>query len=230
MTTRKKNELIPLSDAVAPVREQHRALIDAATEWQVGRDRQTDPDHFALICAGAADAWDDDVTPTRWTRMGVYHVMRCEIPNWCSAQRCLWPESLLEAMWEWFGFLHATGRLHRDSDPVAELRKPLACYGWLDQDGRKLSPDAPRAIECECFLPYRETAELLTELVRQCEHSGEAPLDRLRSAVGRPRRGWGGPPGAADPDELAYGEGGGRLDGFGSVGLLDDPPWDDDLP
>jgi hypothetical protein len=89
-------------------------------------------------------------------------------------------------MWAWFDFLHGTGRLDSASDPVAELRKPLACYGWLDQDGRPLPPDATREIPCECLLPYRETVELLDELVRQGERYGEDPLDRLRQLVGRP--------------------------------------------
>jgi hypothetical protein len=81
---------------------------------------------------------------------------------------------------------HATGRMHPASDPVAELRKPLACYGWLDQDGRKLPPDARQPIACGCLLPYWETTELLHELVRQCERRGDDPLDRLRELVGRP--------------------------------------------
>lgn len=174
-----------LSTAVAPVRERYRELIDAAIDWQRGRDRRTDPDHFALICAGSED--QREVTPTRWTRTGTYAVVRCGIPNWCSLERCLWPEEILHAVWDWFDFLHDTGRLDPDSDPVAELRKPLCCYGGLDQDGRPLD-GAPRQVECECFLPYRETSALLNQLAQQAERRGEDSLDPLRRAAGRPTR------------------------------------------
>ena len=184
MTT-PKYPLTELSDAVAPARERHRRLIDSAAAWSASHGRHTDPDHFALVCAGAENAWrPPDQTLTRWTRTGTHHVVRCDIPNWCSMNSTLWPASICEDLWDWFDFLHATGRLDSRSDPVAELRKPLACYGWLDQDGRRLPQGAERQIPCECFLPYRETAELLGEIVLRCERSGEEPLDVLRRAAG----------------------------------------------
>ena len=186
--------LTELADAVAPARRRHRELIDAASAWQVGRRRQTDPDHFALICAATESSYDDHTT-TRWTRVGTYEVARTEIPDWCSRHRCPWPDDTLDALWNWFDFLHETGRMDPESDPVAELRKPLACYGRLDQDGGPLPDGADREIECECFLPYRETAELLLELARHSERTGEHPLDPLRRALGRPT-GWG-----EDPDD-----------------------------
>jgi hypothetical protein len=211
---RETNGLTELATAVAPTRARHRELIEAAVDWLTERGRATDPDHLALICAGAeyaeGSAGGEEVYPTRWTRMGVYHVLRCDIPNWCSTERCLWPLELPQAMWSWFDFLHGTGRLDPASDPVAELRKPLACYGWLDQDGRPMPPDAQRWVACECLLPYRETTELLTELVRQSERFGEDPLDRLRWLVGRPPR-WPLAPGARgwleDEDLLDLDEG-----------------------
>lgn len=225
MTKQKKYPLTELSDAVAPARERHCELIDAAIAWQAarpvldGRERHTDPDHFALICAAADDRHRyETVTPTCWTRDGVYGTVRCDIPNWCSSQRTLWPETICEDMWEWFDFLHGTDRLDPRSDPVAELRKPLACYGWLDQNGRRMPSGADRQIECECFLPYRETVELLGEIVRGCEWSGEDPLDVLRRAAGRdPSPRWS--PMGDDGADLF-----GDLDGYGSVGLLDPDP------
>lgn len=190
MTNTPKNTgPIELATAVAPVRARHRDLVDEAVRWLAERGRTVDPDHLALVCAGAEQAarfaGDEEIGPTRWTRMGVYRVVRCEIQNWCSTARCGWPEELPRVMWAWFDFLHGTGRLDPASDPVAELRKPLACYGWLDQHGEPLPPHAPRATPCECLLPYRETVELLDELVRQSERVGEDPLDRLRWLVGR---------------------------------------------
>ena len=222
MTRQRKYPLTELSAAVAPAREHHRELIDAAVAWQAARPgpdgpgRRTDPDHFALICAATADRHRyETVTPTCWTRAGVYGMVRCDIPNWCSMRSTLWPETICEDVWEWFDFLHATGRMDPGSDPVAELRKPLACYGWLDQDGRRMPSGATRQIGCECFLPYRETVELLGEIVQRSEWSGEDPLDVLRRAAGRP----GPPPWSPLGDDGA--ELLGDLDGYGSVGLLD---------
>lgn len=112
------------------------------------------------------------------------------MPNWCSLHGCLWPVELAEAMWEWFDFLAGTGRLDPASDPVAELRKPLLCYGGLDEHGRRRAEGCPesrsgqRPVECECHLPYRETVRLLNRLGLQCEYRGQSPLDVLRALVG----------------------------------------------
>ena len=176
--------LIPLSDALGPIRDVYRHLLVEAARWQDGRPRRTDPDHFALICVASDAGFGRDASPVRWARTDVYHVLRCDIPNWCSLHRCLWPVELPEAMWEWFDFLHDTGRLDPASDPVWELRKPLLCYGGLDAHGRQLPEGTPAVVECECHLPYRETTQLLNRLGRQCEYSGQSPLDVLRSLVG----------------------------------------------
>jgi hypothetical protein len=181
-----RSPLVPLSTAVAPERERHRLLVDAAAAWQDGRSRRTDPDLFALLCAVAEESLGDVVAPTRWTRTGVSQLLRSDLPNWCSRQRCLVPDDDVAALWEWFDFLHATGRMHPDSDPVAELRKPLCCAGELDQDGRPLPPGAPREVECECSLPYRGGARLLGELAQEAAGRGEDVLDALRRALGRP--------------------------------------------
>jgi hypothetical protein len=176
--------LIPLSEALSPIREVYGHLLTAAARWQDGRSRRTDPDHFALICVAADAGFGQEVSPTRWTRTDVYHVLRCDVPNWCSLHGCLWPVELAEAMWEWFDFLAGTGRLDPASDPPAELRKPLLCYGGLDEHGRLRPEDAPRPVECECHLPYRETVQLLNRLGLQCEYRGQSVLDVLRALVG----------------------------------------------
>jgi hypothetical protein len=196
--------LIPLAEALGPIRDVYRHLIDEAVRWQDGRPRRTDPDHFGLICVATDAGFGRSVSPTRWTRTDVYHVLRCDVPNWCSLHRCLWPVELPEAMWEWFDFLDATGRLDPASDPLWELRKPLLCYGGLDGHGRLqpddgAEPDADRrTVACECHLPYRETTELLNRLGLQCEHRGQSPIDVLRALVGEgPRH-----PGPGELDEL----------------------------
>ena len=191
--TRKNNGLTELSVAVAPARSRHRELIGAAVELagRAGPDGRSRS--LALICAGAeyagelrrradevhADPLDPDWASTTCCAATSRTGARCS--------GCPWPLELPQVMWAWFDFLHGTGRLDPASDPVAELRKPLACYGWLDQDGPPLPPGRRSGeIPCECLLPYRETTELLAELIRQSERSGEDPLDRLRWLVGRP--------------------------------------------
>lgn len=234
MTRQKKYPMTELSDAVAPARERHRELIDAACVWEAGAERPTDPDLFALICAAVDDDryGHYDVGPTRWTRTGVAAVARCGIPNWCSTHRCLWPEGYLEAMWRWFDFLDQTVRMDPRSDPVAELRKPLACYGGFDQHGQKLPYGAQRQVECECRLPYRETVGLVNELAWLCERRGEDPLEVLRAWIAEPPTRWGPP---------MFGDDGDQLDRYGPIGLLDDPrfgprfdpradPWADPAP
>jgi hypothetical protein len=165
--------LIPLSPwdsyrALGPIRDVYSHLLVAAAHWQDGRERRTDPDHFALICVASDAGFVREVSPTRWTRTDVYHVLRCDVPNWCSLHGCLWPVDLAEAMWQWFDFLTETDRLDGASDPLAELR----------------GEDAPAPIECECHLPYRETVQLLNRLGQQCEYHGRSPLDVLRAFVG----------------------------------------------
>jgi hypothetical protein len=187
--------LIPLSQALGSIPEVYAHLLVEAARWQDGRGRRTDPDHFALICVASDTGFGRAVSPTRWARTDVYHVLRCDIPNWCSLHSCLWPVEIPQAMWEWFDFLAETNRLDPASDPLWELRKPLLCYGGLDAQGRLRPDDAPRPVECECHLPYRETVQLLNRLGMQCEYRGQSPSDVLRALVGEgPRH-----PG---PDEL----------------------------
>ena len=224
--------LIPLADAVSPIRDVYQHLITEAVRWQDGRPRRTDPDQFALICVAADAGSCRTVSPTRWARTGVYHVLRCDVPNWCSLHRCLWPVELPEAMWEWLDFLAETGRLDPASDPLWELRKPLLCYGGLDERGWLRPEGSPgtgsgqRLVECECHLPYRETTELLNRLGLQCEYRGQSPIDVLRALVGEGRC----HPGPEELDEmlrdlrddLRHIEDGG-IPGFPYD--EDDPPW-----
>ena len=176
--------LIPLSEALGPIRDVYAHLLTEAARWQDGRDRRTDPDHFALICVATDAGFGDRSRPPGG---------RARTSTTCCAAtsrtgaRCTaasGPLEVVEAMWEWFDFLADTGRLDPASDPPAELRKPLLCYGGLDEHGRLRTDDGPAPVECECHLPYRETVQLLNRLGRQCEYSGRSPVDVLRSLVG----------------------------------------------
>jgi hypothetical protein len=136
-------------------------------------------------------------------------------------------------MWEWFDFLAETGRLDLASDPLWELRKPLLCYGGLDDRGRLRAEGSPVSdsgrptVACECHLPYRETTELLNRLGLQCEYRGQSPVDVLRALVGEgPRH-----PGSEELDEMLRDlrddlrdiDSGG-ITGF-PYDFPDDPPW-----
>lgn len=170
--------VIPLCDAVRDVRAEHHDLIEEFVAWSTAAGRAADPDTAALLC-GSATGWDGTESLTAWHRRRTYRMLRIETFNWCSTRRCLVPDDLPEALWDWFGFLAATGRLDEDSDPVWELRKPLICYGGLDVDGRRQpAGDLRMLVPCECFLPYRETVEAVQGLL-----DGSRSIEEVLDAI-----------------------------------------------
>jgi hypothetical protein len=161
------SDLVPLVNALVPVRLRHAVLIDHAAGWCAALGVPADPDLFALVCAGV-DPFDDEpeASPLVWTRVGVCMLLLRGIPNWCTRNRCRWPLEVVPAAWQWLDFLEQTGRLDPRSDPLWELRKPLICYGGLGFDGRPRPGEDPSPIPCECHLPYRLTAEYLNGAIR----------------------------------------------------------------
>ena len=93
-------------------------------------------DVLALILAATEEADGRDVSPRRWSRTGVNAVLSVHVFNWCSMHRTLAPDGVPEALWTYLDFLVASGRIDPESDPLRELRKPLRCYGGLDEEGR----------------------------------------------------------------------------------------------
>lgn len=146
------NDLIPFHEAVASVRREHRLLISWARRWGLAAEKPFDPDLLALVLAATA-GWHDPRPIEAWTRRSVYHVLRCDVPNWCSINRCLWSEGVPETLWGWLHFLDATGGLTDGDEELGDLLKPLLCYGGLDFEGKPRPEDSPRLIECECFEP-----------------------------------------------------------------------------
>ncbi|MFN2494797.1 MAG: hypothetical protein ABR608_02645 [Pseudonocardiaceae bacterium] len=155
------NDLVPFHAAVAGARAQHRLVITWAQQWGRTSGKLFDPDLLALVLAAAA-GWFNPRPVAAWTRRSVYHVLRCDVPNWCSVNRCLWPEGVPETLWGWLHFLAATGGLTEADEPLSDLLKPLLCYGWLDFEGRPRPEDSSPLIPCECFEPLlpEELAEL----------------------------------------------------------------------
>jgi hypothetical protein len=146
-------ELTPLPTAVAPVRQRHRELLAELREWALEHGQRADLDLMALVLAGKESPLAD-APLHRWTRKGVNHCLSIDVNNWCSRTRVLVPEGVSQALWQLLDFMVATDRLHCDSDPLDELRKPLRCYGGLDHTGRPRSDDES-ALRCECYVTYR---------------------------------------------------------------------------
>ena len=174
--------LIPLSEALGPIRDVYAppARRGGALAGRPGPPHRPRPLRADL--RGGDAGFGREVSPTRWARTDVYHVLRCDIPNWCSLHRCLWPVELPEAMWEWFDFLPSTGRLDPASDPLCGAAQAAAVLRRAGRARAGCGRTTRRApVECECHLPYRETVQLLNRLGRSA--STAAQLGR-RGPVG----------------------------------------------
>lgn len=152
------NGPVPLPDAVAEARARHWLLITWVRQWGRANGIVFDPDLVALVLA-AATGWHTPRSVDAWTRRSVHHVLSCDVPNWCSMNRCLWPEGVPETVWGWLHFLDATGGLTDADEPLSDLLKPLLCYGGLDFQGRPRPENSAPLITCECYQP-RQPGEL----------------------------------------------------------------------
>jgi len=144
----------PLAEAVEPVRGRHHDLLAAVARWSLEHGAGIDTDVLALIL-GAVEEGFERVTPTLWRRDAIVDTLRTDALNWCSLSHVEPPRTMAATLWRYFDYLHDTGGFDPASDPLAELRKPLRCYGGLDADGNE-DPDPNRERPpCECFVPYR---------------------------------------------------------------------------
>ena len=141
---------VPLRQALAEHRPDHRKVIAAAAQWALERGRALDCDEVALICVADAERrrWQG-TPPGQWFRRDLTHLLSIDIRNWCSMARCRVPLGLPQTVWKFIDFLADTGRLDPASDPVPELRKVLVCYGGLGVDGLLREGRSP--IRCECY-------------------------------------------------------------------------------
>jgi hypothetical protein len=147
--------LLPIRDATAAARPEHRSMIAQVQQAGLAAGRRHETDVLALVFAAANDPlWHPD-GPTHWTRPGANWFLKGEIPNWCSHHRCLAPEGIPEAVWDFLGVLAATGRMDAASDPLEHLREPLICYGGLGFDGNPRG-ETPTPIPCHCDWPVGE--------------------------------------------------------------------------
>lgn len=135
---------VSLHEAVASSRRQHRTLIAAAGEWALARGVSLPADHVALWAAtvdelGCAEDVNGRSGPWRASALPDY---LATVADWCVAAGCSVPVNLAESLWHHFGFLASTGRLHRASDSLAELRASLVVFGTFDRF-RPVPPPAP---------------------------------------------------------------------------------------
>lgn len=152
------NDLVPFREAVADARRDHRLLITWARNWGLANGQPFDPDLLALVLTAAT--W---CPIERWTRSAVYHVLRCDVNNWCVVNGCREPEGAPETLWGWLHFLDATGGHTGDDEPLSQLIKPFLCYVGFDYQGRQRPEGAPRLIECECFEPMSDEERAVME-------------------------------------------------------------------
>lgn len=148
-------DLVPLHDAVAPVRVRHRELLHELRTWALADGRPIDGDVGALVLAAAEMQGDGEVLG-RWTRPRVQSTLWAGLTNWCSRHRCLRPDGEPETMWAFLQFLDATGRLGAGSDALAHLLEPLQCYGGLGADGRPRPAGSRPDFPCQCHLDVVE--------------------------------------------------------------------------
>lgn len=145
--------LVPFEIAIEPGRRRHRSAITTVRRWGLTRRVRLDPNLVALILEARRERvrWGQELGMTRHV---VYWLMRGEIPNWCSMQRCLMPDEVPETIWHWLHYLDATGELDGGDEPLGDLLKPLLCYGGLDFAGRpRAEGETRKLVECECFEP-----------------------------------------------------------------------------
>jgi hypothetical protein len=141
---------VPLRQALAEHRPQHKKVIAAAAQWALERGKALNRDEVALICVADAERrrWQG-TPPDQWFRPDITHLLSIDIPNWCSLARCRIPLGLPQTLWNFLEFLADTGRFDPASDPLPELRKVLVCYGGLGFDGVPREGRSP--IRCECY-------------------------------------------------------------------------------
>jgi len=139
---------VSLHDAVSTFRRRHRELIAAAGRWALERGVSLPADHVALwaasveeLCAvvgsgGATGPWRVSDIPR----------LLDTITAWCSVTGCSPPADLAESLWHLYGFFATTGRLHRSSDALDELRAAVVVFAAFDRfRPATVTPPAPTA-------------------------------------------------------------------------------------
>jgi hypothetical protein len=151
-TANPRVELTPFAAVAAPLRAEHRADLRALAEWALAHGRPHDVDS-AAFCIDVLDRFRSDGVLVL-NRRDVNHLISCDLRNRSSMERTLLPDELMRDVWTVVRFLHDTGRLGPDSDPLGPLLEPMQCYGGLDDDGEPRPDGVDIDYACQCYLPY----------------------------------------------------------------------------
>jgi hypothetical protein len=134
--------VVPFEVAAQPARSRLDRFWPALREWMMRTGKRIDLDQLAVIL-DARGEWQRDEASGLWTKEIVYHVLRCDVFNWCSMRRVLIPEGIPETLDRYLEFLDSEDLMDKRSDPLSRLRLPLRCYGGV----------GPPLKRCRCFDP-----------------------------------------------------------------------------
>ena len=139
---------VPLHDALSASRRRHRHLIAAAGQWALERGVSLPADHVALW-GMAVEELGAPVGPGGttgpWRAAQIPRLLET-IAAWCRLAGCAPPADLAGSLWHLYGFLAATGRLHRSSDALDELRAAVVVFAGFDRfRPEPIMPPAPTA-------------------------------------------------------------------------------------
>lgn len=149
--------LVPFGAAVAPLRARHRELLAELASWSLAAGRPVSLDVAALALDVLARHRVEGGELHRMQRPDVARALQYDVRNRASMLTTLLPEGVPGAVWSVVTFLHDTGRLCPDSDPVDALREPLRCYGGLGPDGNRRPEGEDIDFPCQCYVPHDPT-------------------------------------------------------------------------
>lgn len=146
---------VPFRAAAAPMRAQHHGTLREIAAWALDQGRPCDLDAAALCL----DVLERYRTPKghRLDRPTVNSVLWGEVPNAAVPLTTVLPEGWHLHLWSVLVWLHISGRLSPDGDPLVALLEPLGCYGGLGADGYPMPAGTDVDFPCQCYLPHDPT-------------------------------------------------------------------------
>jgi hypothetical protein len=130
--------LVPLNIATAALRDRHRELLAAASQWAISAGDALDPDRLAVIL-GAVEDGVARVTPYYWTVNGANNLLTFDVVGWCASQRVAPVDGIPRTLWRYFDFLAATGRFDPRSDALDLLRRTLHVRSDFEDEGEPMA-------------------------------------------------------------------------------------------
>lgn len=101
-------------------------------------------DANALSAILAAKIVNHPVPVNLFTEDMVWQLVWIDVFAWCANRGLRLPDDVPETLWTLLNHLHASGELHEQSSPIAELRGPLQSSAGLGSDGSSRKPTGRR--------------------------------------------------------------------------------------